>query len=130
MECPNSDPNFDKVLSKWVEVTPSTRKNIYYGICIWVRLILYSLVFYYRDSKYIPYIVGLFSLLAIANLKDSVSNPGRQWWSKRFDLVIAVLLLVACIMAIFDKVNIVVIPVLLYASLLGGFLQSFFIKFC
>ncbi len=133
-ECPNSDPNFDKVMAKWFDINskdyPSNRKKVYYGVCIWVRLILYTLVFYYRDFKYMPYIVGGFSIFAILNLKDSVYNPGKQWWSKRFDLAISVLLLLSCLGVIVGKVPSITVPILLYLSLFGGVIQSFFITFC
>jgi hypothetical protein len=75
-----------------------------------------------------PYIIGILSVFTILNLKDDI--PGRQWWSKRFDLTIALLLLISCALVIAGKINPVVIPLLLYSSLLGGILQSFFIKFC
>ena len=72
-ECPNSDPGFDKIMSKWFDITsndyPSNRKKVYYGVCIWVRLILFSLVFYYREYKYMPYILGVFSIFSIIHYK-------------------------------------------------------------
>ncbi len=133
-ECPNSDPNFDKVMANWFDTSskdyPLNRKKVYYEICIWVRLILYTLVFYYRDYKYMPYIITIFSIFTIMNLKDSVINPGKQWWSKRFDLAIAVSLLVCSVMVILGKLNTIYMPILLYVSLIGGVLQSFSIEFC
>jgi hypothetical protein len=133
-ECPNSDPDFDKLMGRWFDIIskdyPSNRKKVYYGICIWVRLILFSLVFYYREYKYMPYILGVFSILSIMHYKDNIKNPGRQWWSKRFDLSIAILLLISCVLVVVGKINPVFMPIILYASLLGGIIQSFFIKFC
>ena len=133
-ECPNSDPEFDKVMSKWFDIIskdyPSNRKNVYYGICIWVRLILFSLVFYYREYKYMPYILALFSVSSIMHYKEVIKTPGKQWWSKRFDLSIAILLLISCVLVIGGKINPVFMPIILYTSLLGGIIQSFFIKFC
>jgi len=133
-ECPNSDPNFDKVMSRWFDTTskdyPSNRKKVYYGICIWVRLILFTIVFYYRKHKYMPYILALFSSFSIYHYKDNIKNPGKQWWSKRFDLAIAVSLLISTVLVIMKKVDPVVMPVILFTSLLGGILQSFSIKFC
>ena len=133
-ECPNSDPEFDKVMSKWFDITskdyPSNRKNVYYGICIWVRLILFSLVFYYREYKYMPYTLALFSVSSIMHYKEVIKTPGKQWWSKRFDLSIAILLLISCVLVIGGKINPVFMPIILYTSLLGGIIQSFFIKFC
>ena len=49
--CPNSDPEFDKVLRKIIakftnnDDYNSMRKYIYYGVCVWVRFFLYLLVF-------------------------------------------------------------------------------------
>jgi hypothetical protein len=133
-ECPNSDPRFDKVMSKFFDITakdyPSKRKMVYYGICIWVRLALYTYIYYKRDEKYIPYLVGVLALGAIINLQSSLDNPGKQWWSKRFDLLISVLLLLSCIGVVNGKVPSVYIPVLLYVSLIGGILQSFAVTFC
>lgn len=133
-ECPNSDPDFDKVMGRWFDINskdyPSNRKNVYYGICIWVRLILFSLVFYYREYKYMPYILGGFSILSIMHYKDNIKNPGRQWWSKRFDLSIAILLLISCVLVVVRKINPVFMPIILYTSLLGGIMQSLFINFC
>jgi hypothetical protein len=133
-ECPNSDPNFDKVMSNFFDTTskdyPSKRKMVYYGICIWVRLALYTLIYYYRDYKYMPHLVGVLALGSILNLQSSIKNPGNQWWSKRFDLLISVLLLLSCVGVIIGKIPSVVMPVLLYLSLFGGIIQSFTITFC
>ena len=78
-ECPNSDPNFDKVMSKFFDITakdyPSKRKIVYYGICIWVRLALYTFIYYKRDYKYTPYIVGILALGTIMNLQGCFSVP-------------------------------------------------------
>ena len=133
-ECPNSDPRFDKVMSNFFDTTskdyPSKRKMVYYGICIWVRLALYTLVYYYKDYKYMPHLVGVLALGSILNLQSSIKNPGNQWWSKRFDLLISVLLLLSCVGVIIGKIPSVVMPVLLYLSLFGGIIQSFTITFC
>jgi hypothetical protein len=133
-ECPNSDPNFDKVMSNFFDITskdyPSKRKMVYYGICIWVRLALYTLIYYYRDHKYTPYIVGVLALGSIMNLQTSITNPGKQWWSKRFDLLISVLLLLSCVGVAIGKIPSIIMPVLLYITLIGGIIQSFTITFC
>ena len=133
-ECPNSDPGFDKIMSIWFDITsndyPSNRKKVYYGVCIWVRLILFSLVFYYREYKYMPYILGVFSIFSIIHYKDNIKTAGRQWWSKRFDLTIAILLLISSVLVIRGKIDSIFMPVILYTSLLGGVIQSFLIKFC
>jgi hypothetical protein len=101
MSCPNSDPQFDKMLSRYLDINspdyPLYRARIFYLVCIWVRLVLYTLVYVYREKEWMPYVTAAFSLFSIVNLKGSIQNPGRQWWSKRFQLAIAILVLVASI---------------------------------
>ena len=143
-KCPNSDPNFDKILSKLGMNTtsknyPETRKKIYYFICIVVRLILYSLVIFYKDKVWLHYSLFFISLFAIYNLYTSISNnkSNNQWWSKKFQLIISILLAISSLIIIIQnklnttfKLNTVILPLLLFISLFGGILQSLFVKFC
>jgi amino acid permease len=133
-ECPNSDPKFDKVMAKFFDISakdyPSNRKKVFYGICIWVRLALYYYIYKHKDEKYIPYVVGALAIGSIMHLKSSIKNPGRQWWSKRFDLVISVLLLLSCIGVVNGKIPSVYIPNLLFLSLASGIFQSLSVTFC
>jgi hypothetical protein len=138
MTCPNSDKNFDKTLSNFVDITndnyPNTRKHIFYGICIPIRLILYTLVFMYRDMPIIQYIIAIASLIAVINLSNTMlfsKTKLEQWWSKQFQLLIAILLLVSSILIISGyNISTMVIPIILFASLFGGVLQSMMITFC
>lgn len=135
MSCPNSDPQFDKMLSRYLDIDspeyPQHRAQIYYLVCIWVRLILYTLVYVYREEKWMPYATAAFGLFSVVNLSGSIRNPGRQWWSKRFQLLMASLVLIISAAAIGgSRVDRRVVPGLLYISLFGGFIQSLFVKFC
>lgn len=134
MSCPNSDPNFDNILKNFTDINaptyPDYRRNIYYGLCIWIRLFLYTMIYVYRREKWMPYLVGIFSIFSILNLKSSLETPGSQWWSKRFDLFISVILLFTCAGVIQEKIDPVYMSVLLYLSLFGGITQSLFVKFC
>lgn len=96
------------------------RTQLYYGVCVLVRLALFNLVFIFRNEWWVPPVVGVVALLSVVRLAPSVADPGRQWWSKRFQLVVAVLVVVACIVVWWAKRFQVVVPVLLYVSLLGG----------
>ena len=138
MSCPNSDKNFDKTLSNFVDITsedyPNTRKHIFYGVCVPVRLMLYTLVFIYRDAPAIQYIIAIASLIAIINLGNTLLNNDtvtNQWWSKKFQLFIAILLLISTVLKISGyNISTMVVPIILFASLFGGVLQSMLITFC
>jgi chromate transport protein ChrA len=134
MSCPNSDPNFDKVLSNFTDVNrpdyPEYRMMLFYGVCILVRLALYSLVYIYRKEKWMQMAVIVFSMVSIAQLHQSVWTPGRQWWSKRFQLTMSVLVVVAASLVLAGKIDPIYMPALLFTSLAGGFTQSLFVKFC
>lgn len=134
MSCPNSDPSFDKMLSSFVNIHssnyPIVRKRIYYFICVVVRVILYSLVAYYKDAKYTPYIVGIFSILSVLQLSKKTQN--KQWWSKKFQLIMSILITLVCILLIFkvEGIKTAFLPLLLFISLFGGIAQSLFVTFC
>ncbi len=137
MSCPNSDPAFDKIFKKMhssysPEIDyPTFRKKVYYGVCIWVRLILFTIILYYKDKKWMPYVVGLLSIVSIVNLYPNRDNK-QQWWSKKFDLVVSIMILISCVMILVKNTRVptVVVPMLLYMTLLGGIIQSKFITFC
>lgn len=127
--CPNSDPNFNKVLSTWIDPTPQVRQNLFYMVCIPVRIILYYIVYLYRDHPITPFVVALLSILTMVHLHPDL-DTGRQWWSKRWDYYISLLLIVVCIGVAMKKVDSRLMPGLLYLSLVGGILQSLRVTFC
>jgi len=141
MSCPNSDPIFDKTLSNFTDINskyyPSFRRNLYYGVCIWVRLLLILLVFYFKDKIWMPYLVGIICAFTVIRLSKQW-NEKQQWWSKRWHLVVCFIVFILCVLSILPlntfpvkrKTLNVVIPSLLLIGLLGGIVQSFFIKFC
>ena len=132
-KCSNGDPGFNLVLDRlFGSHQPAIRKQVFYSICIPVRLSLYFAVFLFRDHWIVPYIVGLASLLAIFNLISSFWTMGNQnqWWSKRFQAVMSMAILVACIAVVYKKINSTWIPVLLFTSLLGGIIQSLVNPIC
>lgn len=129
MSCPNGDPAFNKVLQQLVgESSPNTRKYIYYYVCIWVRLVLYGAVWLFREKAHIPFLVGVPSAYAVYHL--STSPDGEQWWSKKFQLGMALLITFACVSRVVFKTNSTIIPALLFFSLFGGVAQSVFVKWC
>lgn len=138
MSCPNSDPNFDKVLSNFFDTRssnyPNTRMALFYFVCVWARYALYTLVYFHRDNYYIPFIIGIASLVSIVNLSSTlITDPKtyfRPWWSKSFQLVNSIVILVVCYLVHYKLLKSIYIPMLLFISLAGGVIQSVFTKFC
>ena len=72
-------------------------------------------------------IVGLLALFAVYKLSSDLNDGNNnQWWSKRFDLAIAISVLLACIITYFVKSDWLycMIPILLFVSLIGGLIQN------
>jgi len=131
--CPNGDPNFNRVLQVMLgDVTPTKRQMLFYGVCIPVRLTLYLTVLLFHNYRFIPILVGLASLIAILNLGSSLwsNSPQPQWWSKRFQAIMSILIFLACIAVWYKKIESYYIPMLLFISLSGGFLQSLINPIC
>ena len=129
--CPNDDPNFTNFLTKLMHHSPSAqeRKRIFYLVCIVVRLILLILLYYYRNNNNVRYIVLFLAIYAIYNLSAGIKNT-TSWWSKKFQLIMSILIVISSVLVIYNKIDSIYLPVLFGISLLIGFLQSLSITFC
>ena len=128
--CPNDDPNFTKVLKDIHLVkdgTPEERSNLFM-VCILVRTLLYSGVYVYREASWMPYMVAILALASIIQLTKPTKNT--QWWSKKFQLVMAILVLISALAVKFAKFDSRSMSALLFISLIGGVLQRTQIKMC
>lgn len=115
--CPNDDPGFSKLLHL---KTPEQRSNLFV-VCVITRTLLYSGVYIYRDRPWMPWIVGLLAIASIFQLTRPTQNT--QWWSKKFQLIMAILILTSAIAVKFGYVDSKSMPALLFISLIGGVLQ-------
>ena len=111
MSCPNSDPNFDKVLSNFYDIKsldyPSNRKYTFYFVCIIVRFLLYYFVYVNIDKPYIVEIITFLAFASLFNLYPKINEPNqRQWWSRQFQFAIALLISVVGILVIFKLLNV------------------------
>jgi hypothetical protein len=123
--CPNSDPGFNKIIG---ERTPEERSNLFI-ICVLVRALLYSGVYVYRDTEWMPFVVGLGGI--VSAIQTYRSDRGQnQWWSKKFQFFMSILVLLAAILVKFNGFDSRSMAVLLFISLLGGILQRSQVKFC
>lgn len=111
-------------LLQWINPStpiPLLRTQLYYLVCIVFRLALYNLVYVMRNEWQTHVAVAIASSVAIIHLSLSAFQPNqRQWWSKKFQLLMSILVLLATIMTPYTNL---LVPVLLYVSLLGGLVQ-------
>lgn len=122
-----SDGVVNRIL-EWIHPSkpiPLLRTQLYYTVCIVFRMALYNLVFVMRDEWYTPIVVGLFSLVSILHLSSAVifQRNQRQWWSKKFQLFMSIIILANCIATHYGLVSTLVVPILLYTSIIGGLIQ-------
>jgi len=82
------------------------RRDLFYGGCVTIRLAIVLLVYFFmvNDMKkahiVIPSLILTFSALSVVRTmsclragEGAVSTPGGVWWSRKFGLVIAILLI-------------------------------------
>lgn len=133
MTCPNGDPNFNKTLAKMLgrEPTVNDRNIIFYTVCILLRLSIASFLLIFRDQSWIPYVFLLGSSLAILNFSQQ-NLDGPQWWSKRFQFGIAILIFIVALIQIICKncINTAILPSIFFISIAAGFIQSLIVKKC
>lgn len=119
--CPNSDPNFNKIIGE--NRTPDERSALFV-VCVLVRSLLYTGVYVYRDKPWMRYLVAALALMSMYQLTRP--SPNRQWWSKKFQLVMAVLVFISAVFVTNTKA----MPVFLFISLIGGVLERIHTKMC
>ena len=136
MVCPNDDPYFTRVMYRMgllkrgmtARELVERRRLVYYSICIVVRAALIVTVYHWRNAWFVKLLVLLGALVGVMNLSRRVY--GTQWWSKRFQLMMSIILVVAVVLVYFGRLKSWVIPAAMLVSLLGGVIQSFVVGFC
>lgn len=134
--CPNDDPYFTRTMYRigllrkgmTAKEIVQRRKQVYYSICILVRTLLIVIVYYLRSSLIIQLLVLLGAFVGIINLGKRMD--GNQWWSKKFQFVMSVIIAGLVILTFLKKVKAWTIPAAMLLSLMGGILQSFMVGFC
>lgn len=134
--CPNDDPYFTRTMYRLgllkkgmaAEEIVQRRKHVYYSICILVRASLIAIVYYLRDSLVIQFLVLLGAVVGIVNLGNRMT--GNQWWSKKFQFIMSIVIAGLVILTFLKKVKAWTIPAAMLFSLVAGILQSFVVGFC
>ena len=136
MVCPNDDPYFTRTMYKIgllhrgmsASQIVERRRLVYYGICIFVRSALIVTVYHWRNATFVQALVLAAALMGVINLGSR--SGGTQWWSKKFQLVMSIIIAIVVILVYFGIVKSWVIPAAMLVSLSGGILQSFIVGFC
>jgi hypothetical protein len=137
--CPNNNIIFDNFLFNSGLINKNLdndskayqRRRVYYTICVLLRLALAGLVLQLKDKSWIPYVTGIFSLYSSINLLF-FRKEDNQWWSNKFQAIIAILLFI-CSVLIILKTNLVPtysLSLIMFISVSGGVFQSLLISSC
>jgi hypothetical protein len=90
--------------------------------------LLIAIVYYLRNSLVIQFLVLLGAVVGIVNLGKRMD--GNQWWSKKFQFVMSLVIAGLVVFTFLKKVKAWTIPAAMLFSLVGGILQSFVVGFC
>ena len=139
MVCPNDDPYFTRMMYRMgllkrgmsARELVERRRLIFYCICIVVRAALIVTVYHWRNVRFVQLLVLIGALVGIMNLWSR--NGGTQWWSKKFQLLMSVIIAIVVILVFFkvlSKTQSWLIPAAMTVSLAAGILQSCVVGFC
>jgi hypothetical protein len=139
MVCPNDDPYFTRMMYRMgmlkrgmtARELVERRRLIFYCVCIVVRAAIIVTVYHWRNVRFVQLLVLIGALVGIKNLWSR--NEGTQWWSKKFQLLMSVIIAIVVILVFFkvlSKTQSWLIPAAMTVSLVAGILQSFVVGFC
>ena len=134
--CPNDDPYFTRMMYRMGLLKRGMsacdlverRRLVFYSICIVVRAALIVTVYHWRNVRFVQLMVLLGALVGVMNLSTRIG--GTQWWSKRFQLMMSIIIAVVVVLVYFGRLESWVIPAAMLTSLMGGVIQSFVVGFC
>ena len=134
--CPNDDPYFTRMMYRMgllyrgmsARDLVERRRLVFYSICIVVRAALIVTVYHWRNVRFVQILVLVGALMGVMNLSTRIG--GTQWWSKRFQLMMSIIIAVVVVLVYFGRLKSWVIPAAMLVSLMGGVIQSFVVGFC
>ena len=134
--CPNDDPSFTSILYKMGmlshDMSPkevvAMRMRIYYCICIIIRAALIVAVYHWRNYSLTRVLVFMGAMIGVINLGGRII--GNQWWSKKFQFIMSIIIVVTVILTQLKKIGSWSMSAAMLVSLAGGVAQSFAVRFC
>jgi phosphate/sulfate permease len=104
------------------------RAQVYYCICIIVRAALIVAVYHWRNAPVTRVLVFVGAMIGVVNLGTRMT--GTQWWSKKFQFIMSVIIVGLVILTHFKMVDSRLMSLAMLVSLVGGVAQSFVVGFC
>ena len=134
--CPNDDPSFTQTMYKIgllkKGMSPKEivqmRAQVYYCSCIIVRAALIVAVYHWRNYSVTRVLVFVGAMIGVVNLGTRMT--GTQWWSKKFQFIMSVIIVGLVILTHFNMVDSRSMAAAMLVSLVGGVAQSFVVGFC
>lgn len=127
------DPQFSEIVNRLRSNLP-TRAYLYMTVCIPVRIALLLLLIFLlsgedKNRRVVAGVTGLLSIAAIILLAPSWRRTDlSQWWSKRFQVVAAGLILAASIATVVYPKIAYSIPIAFLVSIFGGIVQFAYLQ--
>ena len=134
--CPNDDPVFTTLFYKigilQKSMSPkevvAMRMQVYYCVCIIVRAAIVVAIYHWRNSNVVRVLVFVGAIIGMVNLGSRMT--GTQWWSKKFQFVMSIIIVLTVIFTHFKMVDSRAMSIAMLVSLIGGVVQSFVVGFC
>jgi hypothetical protein len=104
------------------------RAQVYYCICIIIRAALIIAVYHWRNASITRVLVFVGAMIGVINLGTRMN--GNQWWSKKFQFIMSVIIVCLVILTHFNMVDSRSMSAAMLVSLVGGLAQSFVVGFC
>jgi hypothetical protein len=101
------------------------RKEFFYTICIFIRLLLSGIVYNFSDNKYLQYSLLFISLISIYSNYQKIDE--NVWWNRHFHLLIGIILLIISYKIIKKEIKETkYLAYILYVDVIFGILDSFY----
>ena len=102
--------------------------NAHIPICIIIRAALIVAVYHWRNASITRVLVFAGAMIGVINLGTRMN--GNQWWSKKFQFIMSVIIVGLVILTHYNMVDSRSMSAAMLVSLVGGLAQSFVVGFC
>lgn len=124
-KCPNGNPDFYPMFDAIAgDHAPATRRHLYFGVCIPVRLLIFLVLLLFHRSRPLLALVALLSFIELVRKFPRSLTAQPQWWSVKIQVAVALVMMCVALGALVGKVNSMYVPIIWLASIVLGLLQN------